>query len=143
VKTTLTTGPSSTGLPYVQLLACKKVGAPAPKKIVVGTTAFFETATCPDGWSQTEETQGRFVVGLPPDAPADQTFGGAPLGAGEDRPHGHVALGTLVTKPHGLAVLSGCCAGGYAKNRTYDALGVANPGSPALPTLSLTSCTKS
>lgn len=136
------TGPASTGLPYVQLLVCKKTAAPAPRPLPAGLQAFFESATCPAGWTQTEESQGRFVVGLPKGAPADQTFGGAPL-SGAPRAHAHGADAVLTTSPHGLTVFSGCCADGFARNGAYTASFVTEPSAVDLPTIELLSCTKS
>lgn len=141
VTITGTTDPASTGLPYVQLLVCKKTGPASPRPLPAGLQAFFETATCPSGWTQTEETQGRFVVGLPKGAPPDQTFGAGPLSA--ERTHVHPATAVLATKSHGIAAFSGCCADGYAKNGTYTASGDTAEASAGLPTIQLLSCAKS
>lgn len=139
VTVTGTTEPASTGLPYLQLLVCRKADAPGALPLPPGMQVFFEKTTCPEGWAQTESTQGRFIVGLPKGAPADQTFGRAPGTAGT---HSHVATGVLVTKPHGIALFSGCCAGGFAENGTYSASWATSEASSGLPTIELLSCTK-
>ena len=62
---------ASTGLPYVQLLMCRKVSAPAVKKnLPSGMLMFFDAQACPSGWKRAQ-TQGRLLIGLPKGAPAD------------------------------------------------------------------------
>jgi hypothetical protein len=134
------TEPSSTGLPYVQLLVCRKSGKPSNGALPRGMQVFFESTTCPEGFAQTETTQGRFVVGLPKGAPPDQTFGRA---AGATGAHVHGATAVLSTKPHGITLFSGCCADGYAQNDTYTATGDTSESNAGLPKIELLSCTKS
>lgn len=134
-----TTTASSTGLPYVQLLVCRKESKPLSRSLPIGMTLFFESAVCPMGWTQTEVSAGRSVVGLPKGAPADQTFGRGPT---VEHTHAHSAMATFATTPHGLTVLSGCCAGGYAAQGTYTTTAETTAESPDLPTIELLSCTK-
>ena len=63
-------GPS-TGLPYVQLLTCRKnaQAVPRPTPLPKGMQMYFDMVACPDGWKQTTATQGRLIVGLPQSAP--------------------------------------------------------------------------
>jgi hypothetical protein len=135
---------TSTGLPYVQLLACKKIAEPVPasKPLPAGLTMFFDGPSCPDGFKQSAATQGRFIVGLPSKAPADVSFGGPPLPAAEKRKHAHGNTATLATSPHGIALASGCCADGYAKDGMYTATQDADEGETGLPFLSLLHCEK-
>jgi hypothetical protein len=137
-----TTEPASSGVPYAQLLVCKKVGARGPRALPRGAQVFFDGATCPDGYRQTEETQGRVLVGLPKGAGADQTFGKAPMSGLARRTHGHALDATLATDGHGLAVLTGCCRDGYARDGRYAAKATSDEASAALPWLELLSCSK-
>jgi hypothetical protein len=137
------TEPASTGLPYVQLRACKKLDPAVPRAtpLPAGMQVFIDAPGCPEGWKQVAASQGRFLVGLPAGAPADTTFGGAPL-AGALPKHAHAGATQLVTTPHGIALASGCCANGYAKNGTYDATADAAATETALPYVALLSCEK-
>jgi hypothetical protein len=133
---------SSTGLPYVQLLACRKVSAPTVKKNVPsGMLLYFDTPACPTGWKRAQ-TQGRLVLGLPKGAPADLSFGGNPLEPGETRTHTHATTTTLQTSSHGIALASGCCGGGYAQNGSYESKDDSAAGESALPTIELLQCEK-
>jgi hypothetical protein len=143
---------ASTGLPYIQLLACRKNApavpgsAPLPK----GLQMFFDMAACPPGWLQTSATQGRFIVGLPESAPQDVTFGGPALstadggvdGGSDVRTHTHPDTATLTTTSHGIALASGCCGGGYGANGTYTSTMDTAASDPGLPTLAILGCEK-
>ncbi|NUQ75255.1 MAG: hypothetical protein HUU21_17020 [Polyangiaceae bacterium] len=134
----------SSGLPYVQLLACKKLGSiqagavPVPK----GFLMFWNGASCPAGYSQPIATQGRMLVGVPKDAPPGLSFGGKSLASAEDRKHGHDVAGSFMTSPHGIALASGCCADGYAKDGQYDYAGATDEGNAGLPVIQLLQCQK-
>jgi hypothetical protein len=134
----------STGLPYVQLLACKKLGepragsAPAPK----GLLMFWNGTSCPEGYSQPIATQGRMLVGLPKDAPPGLSFGGTSLKSAEARTHSHEVAGSFATTPHGIALASGCCADGYAKDGEYEYAGSTDEVTAGLPTVQLLQCQK-
>jgi hypothetical protein len=140
--------PVSTGLPYIQLLACRKNAqavphsAPLPK----GLQMFFDMAACPPGWLQTSATQGRFIVGLPQGAPQDVTFGGPAISstdAGPDvRTHTHTNTATLDTTSHGIALASGCCASGYGANGSYMSTMDTAAADTGLPTLQILHCEK-
>jgi len=148
VTVTGTTDPVSTGLPYVQLLVCRKNApavpgsAPLPK----GLQMFFDMSACPVGWAQTAATQGRLIVGLPQSAPQDVTFGGPPLstvdGGAEIRTHTHGNTLTLTTTSYGIGLANGCCAGGYAANGTYTATEDTDGGDTGLPYIELLQCQK-
>ncbi len=137
-----TSSAASTGLPYVQLLACRKVSAPTVKKsLPSGMLLFFDTPACPIGWKRAQ-TQGRLVLGLPKGAPADLAFGGNPLEPGETRTHTHATANLLTTSSHGIALASGCCGGGYAESGAYESKDDTTAGDAALPTIELLQCEK-
>lgn len=135
---------ASSGLPYVQLLACKKLGEPRPGSAPVprGLLMFWNGTSCPEGYSQPIATQGRMIVGLPEGAPPGLSFGGTSLKPGEARAHSHGVSGTFATTPHGIALASGCCADGYAKNGEYPFAGSSNEVGAGLPTVELLQCQK-
>ncbi len=139
-----TTEPASTGLPYVQMLVCKKAeeAVAAARPLPTGMLMFFDTTTCPEGWKQATSTQGRLLVGLPADAPADVSFGGEPLPSGEPRTHAHSSSLSLKTSPHGIALASGCCGDGYAADGAYLTLADTAESEAALPMLQLLQCQK-
>jgi hypothetical protein len=148
ITMTGTSDPASTGLPYVQLLTCRKnaPAVPRPTPLPKGLQMFFDMSACPVGWAQTAATQGRLIVGLPQGAPQDVTFGGETLsstdGGADARTHAHGNTATLVTTSHGIALASGCCGGGYAENGTYTATQDTAEGDTGLPYLELLQCEK-
>ncbi len=134
--------PASTGLPYVQLLVCKKAAEAVARSVPLphGMTMFFDTPACPTGWKQAEATQGRFAVGLPKGAKADLFFGGAPLSGATTRVHEHGKSAVLKTESHGIALASGCCGDGYAANGTYLAGEPSEESEVGLPYVELLHC---
>lgn len=135
---------ASSGIPYVQLLVCKKLGEPLPGAAAVprGLMIYFNGAACPDGYTQPMATQGRMLVGLPKSATAGITFGGSALKSGEDRAHAHAVNGKLTTTPHGIALGSGCCGDGYAKDGEYAFVGASTDDRVDLPTIQVLQCQK-
>jgi hypothetical protein len=101
--------------------------------------AFFESA-CPSGWARNDKLDGRYLVGLPDGATAGLTFGGAPLNRGEERTHTHVVAGFVTTSAKGIALLSGCCGGGFAQNGTHGYAGISTSATAALPYVHLVAC---
>ncbi len=144
--------PAGAGLPYIQLLICRKIAPPAvtPKPISTGTLMFFAASACPSGWSQPTTTQGRFLVGLPDKGTAGRSFGGPPLSAGppsgpikaEIRTHHHMVSGQIKTAPHGISLGSGGAAGGYAKDDTYPYQENSQEESAGMPYILLLQCQK-
>jgi hypothetical protein len=108
-----TSSDASLGLPYLQLLACKKVSDPLGRP-PRGVFAFAE-GSCAEGWSASAEGERRLVVGAPEGAASGATFGGA-AGMFEGR-HDHAVAGAFALASHGIALASGCCAGGFASAR--------------------------
>lgn len=135
---------ASSGLPYVQLLACKKLGEPVAfgASIPKGMMIYYNGVACPEGWKQPVATQGRMLVGLPDMAMAGVTFGGAALKSGEGRIHSHNVTGELATTTHGIALASGCCGDGFAKNDTYAYSGKTTEDRADLPTIQVLQCQK-
>ena len=128
-------------LPYVDLLACKKVASPTPasKPLPTGLMGYFEFE-CPAGWNRPSSLEGRYLVGLPAGGAIGASFGGPSLASGEGRTHTHNLTGSLATTAKGVALVSGCCADGYAKNNPVTISGSTPPASAALPYLQLVAC---
>lgn len=134
----------STGLPYIQYLACLKSTSPpaVSDTIPPGLLMYFGVSTCPQGWSEALTHEGRFLVSLPPGGSAGASFGGESLGDLEDRTHTHAFSGNVSTSSQQIAGASGCCADGYAKNGTYGYSGTTDSGSSGLPYIQFLVCEK-
>jgi hypothetical protein len=139
-----TSDAASAGLPYVQLLACKKMAIPEPgvRPLPVGMQLYFDAATCPSGWKQAPATQGRFIIGSPQGAPADVSFGGEPVSSASPRTHRHGNEVAVETTPHGIALAAGCCGSGYAKNMAYSSKEDTETAEAGLPWIELLHCEK-
>ena len=144
VSVSVTTSAASTGLPYVQLLMCRKTGMAQAHTAAIptGMMMFFAGARCPAGFSQPAGTQGRLPVGLPAGATNGATFGGEPLGTVTAATHHHAASLAMSTSSYGIALLSGCCGMGYARNGMYTATSATDEVEPAIPTIALLQCQK-
>ena len=101
-----TSKPTPAGIPYRQLMVCKKMVE--PKADVLTLTAklhsYFDLDACPSGWKSAVATEGRIVVGLPMAAAADMPMGGEPITSSAPRMHTHEFSSTLVTTPLGYPV---------------------------------------
>jgi hypothetical protein len=141
---TATSAASSTGLPYVQMLVCRKTGtahahtAPLP----TGMMVFFTGTRCPDGFSQPTMSQGRVPIGLVPGGAVNATFGGALLGATDVAAHTHEVNAALTTASHGIALGAGCCGSGYARHGMYFSTRPTMSAPAAIPTIQLLQCMK-
>ena len=138
-------GTSSTegaGLPYLQLMMCKKDAPPSDGKLPAGTLMFVDGPTCPSGWMQPMSTQGRHLVGVPNGGSRATPFGGPPLAPGEDRSHAHQLTGEVAMTSHGIALSSGCCGGGYAQASTVKYDVPSSSASVGMPYLNLVQCQK-
>jgi hypothetical protein len=139
-----TTTKASTHLPYVQLLICQKMTAADPSRLPPPKLLlFFGILSCPAGWSQMLPTRGRLLVGLPENGTAGAAFGGRPLKPLENRAHQHTFSGSVSTRAQGVGLASGCCATGYAKNKTYSYEGTTDPAAAVLPYVQLLQCESS
>jgi hypothetical protein len=141
---TTTSAASTTGLPYVQMLVCRKTGmayahtSPLPSGMMV----FFTGTRCPEGFSQPAMSQGRVPIGLVPGGTANAVFGGAPLGATDVAAHTHEVNAPLTTTSHGIALGSGCCGSGYARHGMYFSTRPTMPAQVSVPTIQLLQCMK-
>jgi hypothetical protein len=139
-----TTGASSSGVPYQQLLLCRKTeftrNTNPPAGIPQYLVTFFSTASCPTGWKQTLTTSGRFIVGLPAGGAPQSTFGGTPLSVGEDRTHTHAFSGSVTVNNALVELDSGGQADGYGKQGTYSFSGTTAAASTGLPYMMVTQC---
>lgn len=138
------TNAASSGLPYVQLLVCRKTAAPVAgaAPLPSGLMIYTAATSCPSGFSQAAATKGRFVVGLPSGGTNGATFGGSPIDASSTTVHTHTVAGNLVTTPYGVTGLSGCCGSGYAQNGTYPFSAASSDGDVGLPSVHLAQCQK-
>lgn len=135
--------PASAGLPYVQVLACKKSTNAVARVTAVpsGMLIFVAASSCPTGYTQPMATAGRAPVGTPA-AGTDLATVGPAYDDTASRQHHHGVTATLTTAPHGIGLASGCCGSGFARN---DVVRAANPTSDedgSLPTLTLLQCQK-
>ena len=133
---------ASSGLPYVQLLVCRKTGPSRTTLLPAGMMVYFAAARCPAGFSRPEEPQGHLPVGAPSGGLAGARFGVTPPGAGETRLHRHNATPTLTTAPQGIALAGGCCAGSYAANGEYRGMWNTSEAESGPPTIQLLLCQK-
>jgi hypothetical protein len=135
---------ASATVPYVQLLACEKTGPTATHAVPVprGMLIYVYSATCPSGFTQPLDPQGRVPIGLPPGAPNGATWGGAPVSTGDPIRHQHAVGASFTTAPHGVALASGCCADGFARDGTYSASTTTDLEEVDLPRLQLLQCQK-
>lgn len=135
--------PASAGLPYVQLLACKKTTNPVARVTPVpsGMLIFVAATSCPTGYTQPMATAGRAPVGTPP-AGTDLATVGPAYDDSASRNHHHAVSATLTTSPHGIGLASGCCGSGYARNDVVRAADPTSDEDGSLPTLTLLQCQK-
>ncbi len=138
------TNAASSGLPYVQLLVCRKTAAPVAgaAPLPSGLLLYTAATSCPTGFSQAAGTQGRFVVGLPSGGTNGATFGGSPIDGTTATTHTHTVSGNLVTTAEGVAGLSNGAATGYAQNGTYPFSAASSDGDVGLPSVHLKQCQK-
>lgn len=135
---------SSSGIPYVQQLICRKVGAPHPQRAAApsGTLMFFSTSACPPGWAQPPLSQGRYLVGLPVGGKTGLAFGSPSLMTTEARRHQHAAEASFQTESHGIALASGSGAGGYVKDSRYTFQATSTQEAVDFPFVQLLQCQK-
>jgi|GEM_PF-1367617 len=133
---------ASSGLPYVQLLVCRKTGPTRATLLPAGMMVYFAAARCPAGFSRTEEPQAHLPVATPAGGLAGARFGVTPPGAGETRLHRHDVTPTLTTASQGIALAGGCCAGGYAAHGEYRGMWTTSEAESGPPTIQLLMCQK-
>lgn len=136
---------ASAGLPYLQLLACEKTAAPSPGHLPTGLMTFAAPAvsTCPIG-SLVEAAWGRLIVATPEGGTSGATFGRPTPPEGptppEATPHRHTLSGRIPTPSKGIALVSGCCGGGYASSSGLQTTLTSTDTTIGFPTLSLLQC---
>lgn len=140
------TNPTSSGLPYVQLLACQKAiyhSTPNPPIGMPQEVLIFQTTlACATGWKPSPLTNGRIIVGLPASGAVPQTpFGGDPLAIGEDRVHTHTFIGSVTLPSQGVELAEGGWTTGYGGAGAVSYAGTTAPSSTGLPYLTVTQCT--
>ncbi|KAA0146002.1 hypothetical protein FNF27_06143 [Cafeteria roenbergensis] len=121
-------GPASTGLPYIQLLTCGAAGDEQSHGASQGSlpdgALFFSTSElgCPAGWEVFDELGGRFPVSTPVGGTDGSVFGGEPIAraSATGTTHAHDLHGSIVTSPAGIELVHGCCAKGYAESGVYE-----------------------
>lgn len=135
--------PASAGVPYVQLLVCRKTVEAVPRVVGVpaGMMIFVAGNSCPTGYSQPMSSAGRAAVATP--------MGGdnlATVGPSSDqlasRAHHHGVSAVLRTMPFGIALASGCCGAGYGRNGDVTADAPTSDEDGSLPSLTLVQCQK-
>jgi hypothetical protein len=138
------TATASAGLPYVQLLVCRKTAAAVTRTLPLpaGMMMFIAGDRCPTGFTQAPGTAGRLPVGLPEGGTNGATFGGTPLGMVAAPTHTHGANVAVTTTSHGIALASGCCGSGYARDGMYTATATSGAAEAEVPTLTLVQCMK-
>ncbi len=128
--------PASSGIPYVQLRACKKTTAIAFGDAPAGLVAFLDGSGCPDAWTSAAAGLLRFIVGTPAGGTTGATFGGTWAAV-----HSHSVSANVVLASHGIALASGCCGGGYAAAGTFGFSATSDGGSSGFPSLRRLACT--
>ncbi len=136
------TDPATAGIPYVQMLVCRKTAAAVSRTLALpsGMMMFYAGERCPTGFTQAPGTQGRVEIGLPAGGMNGATFGGAPLGTVDGPTHTHGANVAVSAGSHGIALASGCCGSGYARAGMYTATATSAASDPELPTITLLQC---
>lgn len=112
------------------------------RRIPPGMVAFYETATCPDGWEVVDAASGRSLVGAS-DPAAVGTSVGAALDDHHPRTHTHTVTGTATIGSSGLAGVQGCCTSTPAADGVVDASGEADARDSRMPTIALQVCMRS
>jgi len=135
------TDPSSTGIPYIQLLTCTSQAQTFDSKLPSGTLLFNQIA-CTSGWNVSIEAPGRFLVSLPQGAVPGASFGGKSLPPAFSAAinNSHDFMGSFDTKYCGVGLASGCCAHDYAGNAEYTFGGHSADASVDLPFLAVPQC---
>ena len=140
---TWTSEPTPAGVPYRQLLVCKKIAKPKVDVLPLPSKlhTYFELDACPSGWKPATGTVGRIVVGLPLGAPADMSMGGEPITTPAARTHTHAFSSTLTTSPWGVLTTLGIGAP-FGQNGSYPFSGESDPAAIDIPMISLLHCEK-
>ncbi len=130
--------PSSSGIPYVQLRACKKTTAIAYGSAPDSLIAFIDGVSCPTSWNSIADGLHRFIVGTPVGGSTGASFGGA-WGSS----HIHAVSADIPLPGHGIGLASGCCGGGFASAGTLGFNGTSDASTSAFPSVQRVACSGS
>jgi hypothetical protein len=133
--------PTSSDLPYIQVLTCQSV-EPTFDSEMPRSALLYTSVSCPPGWDIALTLSGRFLVALPEGGRAGAIFGGQSLPPSADVVirHEHGFTNTITTTPAGVGLASGCCSGGYARNGQYTVQGVGYDEPVDMPYTTATLC---
>lgn len=137
-----TSNPASAGVPYRQLLVCRKMVGPKPDALPLPAKLHihFDRDACPSGWKEADPTKGRILVGLPKGGAADMPMGGDPLTSSTPRTHTHTYTSTLVPTPLGNPQSIGVASVGL--KGSYPFMGESDPAADGFPMVALVHCAK-
>ncbi len=129
---------ASSGVPYVELLACRKSAGILVGDAPAGLVAFPGGLNCPAGWSAPATGLDRFVVATPNGGTTGATFGGTWA-----KPHSHGVKGDIILAAHGIGLASGCCGGGYAAAGNVGFSATSSDATATFPSLHSLACVAS
>jgi hypothetical protein len=91
----------------------------------INSIAFFDSSSCPAGWSPYAPANGLFIVPTPRGGTSGQVSG-TPLNSKQSATHRHTLSDSVEVKSTEYAGASGCCAGGLSTccNKTVTTAGV-------------------
>ncbi|WP_295389439.1 hypothetical protein [uncultured Thiodictyon sp.] len=146
---TATASSDDPGVPYLQLLLCRKTAAAAaPPPPGLANLILYADTPCADlsgsagqTWTAATADSGRFAVGLAPGAAGPgQTFGGPALAPLAQPQHTHAFAGTVGIEGHGVtpAFWFHSTIGDAADNVAFS--GTTDPAVAPLPYLAVSAC---
>lgn len=136
-----TTSPSSSGIPYIQLLTCVSQN-PTFNVDLPSNAYLFTQISCPPGYRISDVLAGRYLVSLPYQGTPGAIYGGPSLPQGTliGNNHSHPFSASFTTESCGVGLASGCCAHGYVMNNQYTATGISAVSDVSFPFLSIPIC---
>ncbi len=145
-KADITSGPSTTNLPFIQLLVCVASGATAAladDPIPTFTLAYFNSS-CPPGWDNTSlaSATGRTLLPTPTGGGAGGFIGEA-LTSQQVPSHQHAKVTGSITSPATSFVLvDGCCNTHLGHSGTYAMEGSVQDADGGPPYIQYNACLK-
>lgn len=139
-----TTAPSSSNIPYIQMLTCVNQEPSFNQTLPPGART-FSAVSCPPGYAVANDVSGRMLVSLPDGGSPGGSFGGnsiPPPGATGFAAvkHQHLINGTLSLPSSAIMLVEGCCDHGYAKAGDYVFAAQSSEGEVGLPFTMLPFC---
>lgn len=128
---------ATSGLPYAQLLVCRKSSAMVVAGIPDGVFFFADGQQCAPPMVGVSAASDRFVVANPAGGTVGAAFGGS------SATHAHTVDATFELPGYGIGLASGCCGGGYAKAGATAFAGKSADGNVNFPSLRLRLCESS